>query len=524
MITVQGLIPYPPMADSRPIQQLAADLKQLSAGLNQSSTKLSGTASAASSTWVGQAASAFASHTNERARTVAAVGQTLGQAVPVLQTFAAAIEATSAAYTTAAVAENIARAGLPWTAAAVAAAITAEGAAVAALQAAGIACAGALLVIELELAAAQFLGVNRDTFTAIKETATSIWDGIVEAGTDMDADAAVRLLNTTITLPNGNGTSTRTSALGWLIDSNPRFAAAVGGIQAMLGVGVLLTAPPMQAVERPDLAGTVTQGMTGAPNAAQLGQLMSNLEDLRRAPGAEADQSVSLLVTRGTAPDGTAVMNVVVPGMVPPGDGLYASSGTRNLPNATSSQITGLGTEEVAMRNWITSQGLKPGDTVNLMAHSQGGIVSRNVANDLITRGYRVNVVSYGSPDGQFRPGVGAYVVQNLRDPVPAARIGGDGGQTTTLHPGQHLVTFDHEVDGDLFNSHDARIYGQQMMQRGGTHSGAAELNGFLRGQQAVTIDPSRTTVVTLEGPCTPQGVCDGVPQPSSAYQLGSRK
>ncbi len=523
MITARGTIPFPP-ADSRPIQQLAVDLKQLSAGLNQSSTKLTGTASAASASWVGQAASAFAGHTNERARTVAAVGQTLGQAVPVLQTFAAAIDSTSAAYSAAAVAEHAARAGMPWTSVALGLAITAEGAAVAALQAAGIACAGALLVIELELAAAQFLGVSRDTFTAIKETATSIWDGIVELGTDMDADAAVRLLNTTITIPNGDGTSTRTSALGWLLDENPRVALMVGGIQAMIGVGVLLSAPPMQAVERPELASTVTQGMTGAPDARQLGQLMANLEDLRRAPGAEADQSVSLLVTRGTAPDGTAVMNVVVPGIVPPSEGVYASSGTRNLPNAGASQITGLGTEEVAMRNWITSQGLRPGDTVNLLAHSQGGIVSRNVANDLITRGYNVNVVSYGSPDGQFRPGVGAYVVQNLRDPVPAARIGGDGGESVTLHPGQRLITFDHEVDGDLFNSHDARIYGDQLMRRGNTIPGAAELNGFLRGQQAVTIDPSRTTVVTLEGPCTPQGVCDGVPRPSSGYQLTPRR
>ena len=525
MITAQGIIPFPPNADARPIQRLASDLQRLGDGLQQGSSKMTGTANAARSSWVGQASDAFAGHVDRRASTVSAVAQAVTSAVPILETFAAAIETTSAAYSTAAVAENVARAGMPWTSAALAAAIAAESAALVALQGAGIACAGALVAVEIELAAAQFLGVSRETFTALKDTATSIWEGISELGEGVDADEAVRLLNTTITIPHGDGSSTRTTALGWLLESNPRVNLAVQAFEALGGVGVLLTAPTVRPVERPELAAQVIPaGVDASPDARQLGQIMANLEDLKRPTGTEVDQSVSILVTRGTAPDGSQVVNVVVPGIVPPGAGsVFGDSGTRNVTNAAADQITGMSTETLAIRRWLDTQGLKPGDTVNFFAHSQGGIVSRNVANDLINDGFEVNVVSYGSPDGQYREGVGAYMVQNLRDPVPAARIGGDAPGTSTLYPGQHIVTFDRPVPGDAFAAHDARVYGDQIARDTTGSSGMAGLNGFLAGQEHVRIDDSKTTVVTFEGPCTPSGVCDAVPIPSSGYHLDPR-
>ncbi len=522
MITVQGFVPYPPQANAAPIQRLASDLTRLCQGLQQGSAQLTGTAGAARSSWVGQAADAFASHVDDRAKTVQMTGQTLARTVPVLQTYAAAITATSAAYSTAATAEHVARAGMPWTFAALGAAIAAEGVALTALQTAGLACAGALVAIEIELAAVHLFGVNREAFTAIKETATQIWDGIVELGSELDADAAIALLNTTITIPNGDGSSTRTSALGWLLGQNEHVQTLVGTVQALVGIGTLLSAPPLSAVERPELASQVLPaGMTGSPNAAQVGQIMANLEALQRRGSVEADQSVAVLATQGTGPDGAQVLNLTLPGMLPPNEAVWGSSGTRNLPNAAADQITGYGNETLAIRQFIESRGLRPGSIVNLYGHSQGGIVARNVANDLINDGYRVNVVSYGSPDDQLRPGIGSYAVQNLRDPVPAARVGGDSMVSTTLHPGQHLVTFDREVDGDLFASHDARVYGNVLAERPNT-AGARALNSFLDGQRQVTIDPARTTVVTFEGPCRPDGVCDAVPVPSSAYRVGS--
>ena len=518
MITVRGVVPYPPQANAAPIMRLAADLTRLAQGLQATSTGLQGTAGAARSSWVGQAADAFASHVDDRATTVSMTGQTLARAVPVLQAYASAITTTSAAYSTAATAEHVARAGLPFTSAALAAAIAAEGAALAGLQTAGLACAGALVVIEIELAAAHLFGVNREAFTAIKETATQIWEGIVELGEELDPDAAIALLNTTITLPNGDGTSTRTSALGWLLSQDRKVGALLDTVQGVIGITTLLAAPPLAAVERPELLGQVLPpGLTGAPDAAQYGEIMARLEGLQRTGSVEADQSVAVLVTQGRGPDGADVLNLVLPGMLPPNEAMWGRSGSRNLPNAATDQITGVGSETLAIRQFIESRGLQPGAIVNLYGHSQGGIVARNVANDLINDGYRVNVVSYGSPDGQVREGIGSYAVQNLRDPVPAARIGGDRRVSTTLFPGQHLVTFDREVDGDLFASHDARVYGAELATRPDT-PGARAVNSFLDGQRQVVIDPSRSTVVTFEGPCRPDGVCDTVPVPASAY------
>lgn len=65
--------------------------------------------------------------------------QLISQCAPVLQAFSTAIVTTQTAYSTAAAAEQAARAGLPWTAA-LAAAITAETAAVTAHQAAPSGC------------------------------------------------------------------------------------------------------------------------------------------------------------------------------------------------------------------------------------------------------------------------------------------------------------------------------------------------------------------------------------------------
>lgn len=198
MITVQGSIPYPPNANSAPIRALAANLQQLATSLVEGGQQLSTTAQRALGTWAGQAATAYVNHTSKRARTLTMVGTGLAKTPPVLQTFAAAIDSTSAAYSSAAAAEHAARAGLPWTAAALAAALAAETAAVAALQAAGAACAGALIAIEAEVAAAQFLGVDKASLDGLKDAAGSIWENVVDLVTTGDTDAAVSALDHTI--------------------------------------------------------------------------------------------------------------------------------------------------------------------------------------------------------------------------------------------------------------------------------------------------------------------------------------
>jgi hypothetical protein len=198
VITCQGSVAYPPTADGRPIRALAANLRQLAKGLQQSSGDLAGTAGSAARSWTGAAAEAFAAHTGERVRTIASVGRALAEAAPVLETFAAAIDATASTYSLAATAEHALRCGLPWTATEVMAAIAQQMAAVASLQAAGAACAGALLAIEAEIAAAQFSGVDRSTLDALTTSATAVWDNVVELVESGDADAAVAALDHTV--------------------------------------------------------------------------------------------------------------------------------------------------------------------------------------------------------------------------------------------------------------------------------------------------------------------------------------
>lgn len=156
MITARGSVPYPPTADARPILELANDLRQMAQGLGNGAGQLTSTATTATSSWVGQAAQAFAARMAQRTATIDEIARTVASAAVPLQTFAAAITSTSAAYSSAAVAEQAARAGLPWTSGALAAAIMAETAALGGLQAAGVACAGALAVIEARVAAAQY--------------------------------------------------------------------------------------------------------------------------------------------------------------------------------------------------------------------------------------------------------------------------------------------------------------------------------------------------------------------------------
>jgi uncharacterized protein YukE len=518
----QGTVPYPVSADSRPIRALAHNLERLADELTTIGRRTRATASTSRQSWIGQAADAFAAHLDDRATAVESFAVDVAAMARPLHTFAAAIDTTSAAYDQAVTAEMIARHQLPVSWPAVAAALAAESAASAGLQAAGLACAGSLVLLRVADAIADALGTTPEVFDSWRAAAGQLWDAVAEAWEEGDADAIVAALNTTVDIRHRDGTTTRTSVFGWAIDSSPALRDLVDTVETVVGIGALLAAPDLTARDRPDLVAAIRDaGLdTARPlTLAEQGRLMSLVEELRRAPGREIDQSVVVAYQHATAPNGSRVLNLTVPGIVPPGErSVFGSSGTRNAPNAAADQITGHGVEAVAVRDWILQQGIAAGDTVNLFAHSQGGIVSRNVANDLVTRGIHVNVVSYGSPDGQFRPGVGAYVVQNQRDPVPALRIGGDGAVTTTLHPGQHRIVIDHEVDGGVLAHHDAVAYGTALQDggRGVPNSAGLEgLRGFVTGQQQLTFDPHGSGVVTFEGTRSPTtGAPLGAPEP----------
>ncbi len=518
MITVRGTIPFP-HTNATAIRKLSADLRLLGLNLGGSAAQITQTAQNTQSAWSGRAADAFRRHMAKRSATVAGMGRSISRAAPVLDTFAVAIVGAETAYSAAATAEHVARAAIPFSAPALAAALAAETAAVTGLQTAGVACAGALAVIELEILAAELFGVSREAFDAVKTAAIQMWEDIAEAVEEGDIDAAISALNTTVEIPRTGGGSTRYNPLGMVIDSIPWLDDVIEGTQTVIGIAVLLTAPPLESVDRPDLVAELREhGFTIAPNsAAQIGVNMALLEELQRERGIEIDQSMAMFHSTGTAPDGRAVLNLTIPGIVPPGDdSLYGDSGTRNLPNASASQITGTGREEVAIREWVLAQDLEPGSTVNIYGHSQGGIVGANVADSLAELGYDVNLVTYGSPDQQLHPGVEAYVVQNSRDPVPLARLGGDHDSRITLTEHQRLIQFDHEFPepAGAVEHHGAAEYGHWLDDNVGYSVDTIALQAFISDQTHVQLDPTRTGVVVFEGPRTPDGDPVTVPLP----------
>lgn len=524
---LQGTVPYPPSANAAPIQRLASDLQRMSQGLQQSSQQLGATAATAQSSWVGQAASAFGAHTNERGRAVNSVAQSIGTTVPVLQTMAAAITTTQAQYNTAVIAEQTARAGMPWTAAALAAAIAAESAAVIALQGAGMACAGSLAMIELEIAATQFLGVDRASFQAAKDAVVGVWGAAEELFETGDIEAAVEVLNQAqVTVTRPDGTSVRTNAVAWLMNQDPKVSTAFQALQSLIGTYTLLTEPPLTATERPELSNDfAAAGFSTMPTTAgELGHNMALTEWTQRPAGSEPDQSMVVAHTIGTdSRDGSRVLTMTLPGIVEPGAGsINGDTGSRNILNAATSQITGTGQQEIALDQWIAAQGIGAGDTVNIYGHSQGGIVGRNVANALAARGIRVNLVAFGSPDGQIGTGVNAWTYQNSRDLVPAARIGGDADGVTVLHPGQHTIPLRFDVGG-VFDNHAAGAYGDAIdaMPTGG-HPGNDALDRHLADQARYVELDGGVRVTSFQGPENTRGEPVDVGPPQE-YRIGDR-
>jgi hypothetical protein len=513
MITARGTIPFPWNANAAPVRALAANLQRFSAGMQQASAQMTSTANTAMGSWQGTAASQFTQHMSSRARTAAMVGTTMGRAAPVLHAYAAQITASCRAYSIAARAEKAARMAFPISKPAILAAQVAQGAAGMALQAAGTACGAQIGMIIVEVAAAEYLGVSREMFNSIAGGVTQIFESAWEFVSEGDPDALIRMLNTTVEIPTGNG-SQRVNILGAILSSQPELNAGVQIIQGGLALFSEFTQPELTATDRPDLLETLQRNgyEVGTTGTVGIGNNEALLEDLRRS---RSDQSVLVGHTYGTDSQGRGVLTLTLPGIVPPNESEFNNTGTRNVWAAAGSQITGTGNEEDAIYRWIQQQGLRRGDAVNLFAHSQGGIVSRNVANRLIRDGYQVNVVAYGSPDGQFSEGVRAFVAQNDRDPVPVGRLGGAGGVIATLRPNQQIITFDHEVEGDLFAAHDPRVYGRQLAQQ---RPDTQALHAFLRTQSQVRLDPSRSGVVAFEGPRTPSGRTIQVGQPNQPY------
>jgi hypothetical protein len=510
MITSYGAVPYPSWVDSRPLTELGNSLRSLYQGMMEGATAIRDTAR---QPWSGSAADRYAEHAIERAQTITLLAEVASQAAPVMETYAAAIESSQAAYSEAARVELHMRNYLPASLVAVEGAMAAEVAAIVALGAAGTAFAAALSALMLKAEAADTFGITRNPYEVVRDAITNIVD---TWNSDDRITAIVRAANETATIEHADGSRTQFNILGLSIDAITairriplRMYEVVGGV-----VGLMNATPLTIRQADADHVERFTQGgFTFQPNnVRELGNNLALTEEFQRArgtaTGSEPDQSSVVPYSVGRTPEGQRVVTMHVPGIVPPGAGSWnGNSGERNVTGATLSQVTGLGAVETSIRQQLQNLNVRRGDRVNLYGHSYGGIAARNVANALAREGIEVAFVSYGSPDGPIERGVEAYMVQNPNDPVPAARAGGDGRAGGTFASNQDVILVHQRATGDVFNNHDSRFYGDNL-----TRTPNLELNDFLRRQRRVTVTDQG--IVMLEGPRLPNGAENKTPQP----------
>jgi hypothetical protein len=501
VITSFGAVPYPSWVDARPLTELGNSLRSLYRSMTEGATAIRDTAR---QPWSGSAADRYAEHAIERAQTITLLAEVASQAAPVLETYAAAIESSQAAYSEAARVELHMRRYLPATLVAVESAMAAEVAAIVALGAAGTVFAAALSALMLKAEAADTFGITRNPYEVVRDTISNladIWNS------EDRVTALVRAANTTATIEHADGSRTQFNILGLSLDA----IAAVRRIplrayEVVGGVFGLLSATPL-TIRQAD-AEQIEQfrrgGFTFQPrDVRELGNNLALTEEFQRASGREPDQSSVVPYSVGRSPEGQRVITMHIPGIVPPGAGSWnGDSGERNVTGATLSQVTGLGTVETSIRQQLANLNVRRGDRVNLFGHSYGGITARNVANALAREGIEVAFVSYGSPDGPIERGVEAYMVQNPNDPVPAARVGGDGRLGGTFASNQDVILVHQRAEGELFNNHSSRFYGENL-----SRTRNLELDDFLRRQRRVTT--TRQGIALLEGPRTPGGAAN---------------
>jgi hypothetical protein len=497
MITVEGAVPYPGWVDSRPIREVASAMRSLSRSMTEGAAGIRDTARSSAGSWSGPTADRFAAHTSARSNTVDLLAEVASEAVAVVDAYAAAIESSQEAYSAAANIELKSRPYLPATFAVVETAMAAEVAAIVALGVAGTVFAAALSGLMLKAEAADTFGITRNPYEVLRDTV----NGIVDAWNNDDfVTSIVRGANTTGTTENADGSVTQFNILGLTISSN--FGPWVKTLEVVGGVIGLLNATPLTIRKADqDLKDLEVGGFQSQPKTvSELGNNLALTEEYQRAKGIEPDQSSVIPYSIGIGPDGRRVITMHVPGIVPPGKGsVDGNSGERNITGAGLSEVTGLGTVETALRQQLENLGVKRGDQVVLYGHSYGGIIARNTANGLAREGIRSAFVSYGAPDGPLERGVEAFMVQNPNDPVPAARVGGDGMEGARYERNQHVILVHQRATGDLFNNHAARFYGENL-----TKTPNLELKEFLQRQNQVKL--SQSGMVILEGPQTPAG------------------
>lgn len=509
---MQGTIPYPAWANSGPIRQLATSMQRFGAELTSQSDLIMNIKDRAEGSWTGMAARAFGQKQNERSQTMRKAATLFAKMAAPLNSFATLIDTTKAQYQTAVAAEMAARATSPFSAAALAKAILWEKQIVfMQFYGGGTTIAGQLAAIEAEAALLMFTGVDRAQFTAWKDLVVNGWKQVADMFGD-DAtkrEDAVRQFNELFQSALASAGTERTNPIASDANLSPCLA---GGIEALSGALlplVLLDQPVVSATPAsPEVLAELRAAGFDTGTSLSSGARAMNFELLSGLSGARGDgtidQSVPVHAQLARRGDGSQVLTLTIPGMLSPDVAVMPNgSGTRVLPYAASSQMSGTGQFEAAMLEFVAERGLQPGDTVNLYGYSQGGIVSRNMTESLRNAGYDVNLVTYGSPDGPMGAGTTATMYQNTRDVVPLTRLGGAGAETLQMESGQRIVQFDAgaSTPGRTQDQHAIGHYGRWLDANAGHPDVRAELQRAERIYTGATVVDDQILMVGTPAP-----------------------
>ncbi|MDC4232338.1 hypothetical protein M3T53_01235 [Actinomyces sp. B33] len=144
--------------------------------------------------------------------------------------------------------------------------------------------------------------------------------------------------------------------------------------------------------------------------------------------------------------------------------------------------------------------GVEPGQKIDLVGHSQGGIIAAQIASDprLAEEFDIASVLTAGSPIGGFapRPGVDVLALENVRDIVPALDGLGNRGPRTTTVAFDGAAVDGVEPGGGVPAAHDAGLYREAMRRLEAADEGpAAEVGAWAgRRRQALGLTGETTT------------------------------
>jgi hypothetical protein len=151
-----------------------------------------------------------------------------------------------------------------------------------------------------------------------------------------------------------------------------------------------------------------------------LADLMTGLDARNKADGSQID----VRTVETAMPDGTVTKSYIVD---IPGTKVWNGPGFEPNINDLGTNLHAVGNEvssyERAVEQALARAGVRPGDPVMLIGHSQGGIVAAHSAADFVNTGrYNVtNVVTAGSPVGEIDIPTSVQVlsIENKHDIVP---------------------------------------------------------------------------------------------------------